>query len=956
MFFDAKTTGFSADGKSQIFRGEVVAIGSGVLITADQIVFDQNSRTMDASGHVVVLTARQIFTGERIQFKVDSGDFRIDSALMISNDPEQVDRIARRILGFTAKEVEFEQQRQERLNELIRRKETLRREFRGAVGGSNDASNEIIDRYALLLEQEELTKTSENPALAKMAPERRKVFESRRKYWEEGRKSVSLQTPATYFRIQGSVLERTNQNDYAAKDAVWSPCKCKDDEAPAWGFRASTVEAQVGGYVDLHHPVLEIKGVPLIYLPYLKLPVKSERQSGFLMPVVTHDSISGNTISQPLYLALSESQDATVTTEIIENRGTKLALEWRWKSAQHSGWNLNIEGIRDRLWLSERETRLEILEQQPNGPSAEFQVPPNTWRSAKRWNGLSILSPRVSFVSNGQVLSDHRYLDDLSIVNSAQDLFNPGQKAGYFTPSRMQLNYAGRDVFLSGGSAVADNVTSSRPYTGLQEPLRLNVLTRHFRLTPRGWRRLPVYGSFLAEAQQFREFYSPLVGSEMERADGALGDGNWGRGKVDLTTPLLPDAIISVEGFADAEVRRIQSDTLEKRIANIRSWRTGVTFRLPMEGESETPRWLFREKISADDQAVNGVLHRMEWNATLSSRPVVVRDSNYGTGSWSYNDRPYLSTYKVSDTEVLPPGDIVAPGDMMARHRRVELGTSHRWIYFTRQWRLIEPDRKPPTQERARARTYLERARQELLFSLDRNVAGVEDLFASQNGKTEWFINRYNYQTTGESEFFTLNAGIGYDFLKEENRQKLKRANDPRASNEEYRPWDDATADASIYALGAAFVAKTRYDIYTKLLESSTFTLTSPTFFSSNATYTLNVEVPSAIRRTTSRTVNVNTSIIPHLQLGAVIGHRLHTEENAETGVETTREEDYNQYSFTYQSPSDCWQLVFARTKDYGKMEREAEYVMAVNVLFLGQARPLPDFGKSKVLRTVYER
>src|SRR5690606_11870078 len=141
------------------------------------------------------------------------------------------------------------------------------------------------------------------------------------------------------------------------RNALFTPCRCEPDESPALAFRADQVDAQVGGYADLHHPVLEIKGIPVLYMPYLKLPLKDRRQSGFLLPTVGYERRSGNTFTQPVYFALGPAADATFTTDVFENRGTRLGLEYRIQQREFSGWDLRVEGIRDRLWMRDRALR-----------------------------------------------------------------------------------------------------------------------------------------------------------------------------------------------------------------------------------------------------------------------------------------------------------------------------------------------------------------------------------------------------------------------------------------------------------------------------------------------------------------------------------------------------------------------------------------------------------------------
>jgi lipopolysaccharide assembly outer membrane protein LptD (OstA) len=353
IFLDSKTTSFTRDGRRQIFEGDVVAIAGGALISADKVELNQKEGTLSAEGHVVIMSNEQVFTGETIIYHLNTGDFKLTDAVMTVGDKNAVQEVSRTLLGFSKAEVEFEAQRRQRLGEISARKNNLRLESHRQVREADTVSPDIVEKYATLIEQEDLIKQQENPILARLGTERRESFERRRKYWDSSRKSAlasvaSKMKSVGYFKIEGRVIQRTSGNDFLARQSLWTPCRCEDDEAPAWGFRSDRTEAQIGGYADLYHPVLEIKGIPVLYLPYLKLPLKSQRQSGFLPPIFGFESRSGNIFSQPVFFDFNEAEDATLKTDIFQNRGTRLGIEYRLQQREYSGWELRLEGIRDR--------------------------------------------------------------------------------------------------------------------------------------------------------------------------------------------------------------------------------------------------------------------------------------------------------------------------------------------------------------------------------------------------------------------------------------------------------------------------------------------------------------------------------------------------------------------------------------------------------------------------------
>lgn len=57
-----------------------------------------------------------------------------------------------------------------------------------------------------------------------------------------------------------------------------------------------------------------------------------------------------------------------------------------------------------------------------------------------------------------------------------------------------------------------------------------------------------------------------------------------------------------------------------------------------------------------------------------------------------------------------------------------------------------------------------------------------------------------------------------------------------------------------------------------------------------------------------------------------------------------------------YDSPSECWRLAFARKKEYGVDERNAEYYLQLTVLFLGRSKAAPGNLATGVVRELPER
>ena len=83
--------------------------------------------------------------------------------------------------------------------------------------------------------------------------------------------------------------------------------------------------------------IVDFKGVPIIYVPYLSFPLSSARQSGLLFPLFGTSSRDGAIIGVPWYWNIAPNQDATFTPTEYSTRGPDLGVEYRYLSHDDSG-------------------------------------------------------------------------------------------------------------------------------------------------------------------------------------------------------------------------------------------------------------------------------------------------------------------------------------------------------------------------------------------------------------------------------------------------------------------------------------------------------------------------------------------------------------------------------------------------------------------------------------------
>lgn len=147
----------------------------------------------------------------------------------------------------------------------------------------------------------------------------------------------SLDSPGSRFRTSGAVIEKTGKNTYRFRDGIFTTCRCpKPDATDPWRIRADEAELEVGGYGTVKDATLEVLNVPVLWLPWMIYPIKTERQTGFLFPEVSIASRNGFGVGLPFFWAPRDDLDLTLTPEWTTRRGFKGAGELEYVAGRES--------------------------------------------------------------------------------------------------------------------------------------------------------------------------------------------------------------------------------------------------------------------------------------------------------------------------------------------------------------------------------------------------------------------------------------------------------------------------------------------------------------------------------------------------------------------------------------------------------------------------------------------
>ena len=141
---------------------------------------------------------------------------------------------------------------------------------------------------------------------------------------EVDRSMFGSQEPDMLF--YGQMIERTGTRTYRITEGACTSCL---QPTPRWQLVATSFTLNLDSYVLLLHAVLEVKGVPVFYLPGMFYPIQKDgRATGFLMPTYGASRHQGSSISNAFFWAIDRSQDATLYHDWFMRRGDGRGAEY----------------------------------------------------------------------------------------------------------------------------------------------------------------------------------------------------------------------------------------------------------------------------------------------------------------------------------------------------------------------------------------------------------------------------------------------------------------------------------------------------------------------------------------------------------------------------------------------------------------------------------------------------
>lgn len=263
-----------------------------------------------------------------------------------------------------------------------------------------------------------------------------------------------------HIYVTGSKLRKTGPDTYTFDRATITSC---DGEIPDWSLRSARGSLTIDGHARMWHSRFRLRNNPVLYSPFMLLPAKRTRQSGFLVPDLSTSTQDGQSLIVPYYQVIDQERDLTLTVHGMTKRGIKLGAEYRFTP------DLQSEGLVRFDWLRDMKREENVQEFE----NYDRPGPHRYWLRSK-YNGY-LMSPAWRSKLDLDFASDEFYLRE----------FDYGM-LGFEDSRQAFLDRFGRDI-NDRDDPIRKNIFSlSRNWAsaGLQARVEYNQNLNYFNIDP----------------------------------------------------------------------------------------------------------------------------------------------------------------------------------------------------------------------------------------------------------------------------------------------------------------------------------------------------------------------------------------------------------------------------------------------------------------------------------------
>ncbi len=148
------------------------------------------------------------------------------------------------------------------------------------------------------------------------------------------------------FVLTGERINKLGPGRFQTHRGEYTTCR---DCPNSWSITGGDVDMQFEGYAYMQNVTGKVNEAPLFWVPYLIIPLKTKRQTGFLFPRFGF-SDEGFTFVQPFFWAIGRSADMTIGLGEFAGRGGRVEWEGRYSLGERSAGIANAYYLKDQPW------------------------------------------------------------------------------------------------------------------------------------------------------------------------------------------------------------------------------------------------------------------------------------------------------------------------------------------------------------------------------------------------------------------------------------------------------------------------------------------------------------------------------------------------------------------------------------------------------------------------------
>ncbi|HKB60227.1 MAG TPA: LPS-assembly protein LptD [Gallionellaceae bacterium] len=219
-------------------------------------------------------------------------------------------------------------------------------------------------------------------------------------------------------------LRMDGKTNYSFKGVTYTTCPVGRED---WMLDMNELDIDRTSEIGVAHgAVIDFKGVPILYSPWMDFPLKGQRKSGLLAPLYGSTSTGGAELTLPIYLNLAPNYDATVAPRFMAKRGTMYNNQFRYMGDSYYG-KMEVDTLSDRL-TGTRRTHEAYGQAQNLGGGFSDTVDLNRVSDSAYYRDLATTvdaTSQVNLPREGVLNYDGKWWNAVTRVQSFQTLQDP---------------------------------------------------------------------------------------------------------------------------------------------------------------------------------------------------------------------------------------------------------------------------------------------------------------------------------------------------------------------------------------------------------------------------------------------------------------------------------------------------------------------------------------------------